>query len=141
MKKNAFEQWADAYKKGNAAGVELMWPSETLIRLFKGNYVPGLSKNYQGKKVIDVGFGNANNLIFLGSLGLNLSGTEVTAGICRDAQERLQTIGYKTDLKIGTNHKIPFKDNSFDFWFLGTFFTTKYRGQYSKGTCGIPEGP
>ena len=115
MKNFAFEKWANAYKKGAAAGVELMWPSETLIRLFKGSYIPGLSKKYKNKKVIDVGFGNANNLIFLGSLGLRLSGTEVTKGICAIANDRLETLGYTADLRVGTNHKIPFADNTFDF--------------------------
>ncbi|MEI7752741.1 MAG: hypothetical protein WCJ71_11725, partial [Candidatus Omnitrophota bacterium] len=79
MKNTAFEKWANFYKE---AKEELVWPSETLIRLFKGAYVPGLNKNYQNRKVLDVGFGDANNLVFLGSLGLNLSGTEVAKGIC-----------------------------------------------------------
>ena len=54
MKNFAFEKWANAYKKGAAAGVELMWPSETLIRLFKGSYIPGLSKKYKNKIAINL---------------------------------------------------------------------------------------
>lgn len=112
---HAFQKWAGAYKKAAAKGTELMWPSETLIRVFKGDYVPGLKKKYVGKKVLDVGFGNGNNLIFLGSLGLRLHGTEVTAGICENVQKRLETIGYAADLRVGVNSKIPFADNTFDF--------------------------
>ena len=68
----SFEKWASEYIRATAEGTQLTWPSETLVRLFKGNYVPGLKKDYAGKKVIDVGFGNGNNLIFLASLGLHL---------------------------------------------------------------------
>lgn len=112
---NAFDKWADAYKKYSAEGIELMWPSETLVRLFKGDYVPGLNKQYPGKKVIDVGFGNGNNLIFLASLGLSLFGTEVHEEICESVLKKLSRIGYKADLCKGTNCSIPFPDDEFDF--------------------------
>ena len=112
MKNTGLKKWSDFYKKGS---LELSWPSETLIRLFKGDYVPGLDPNFRGKKIVDVGFGNANNLIFFGSLGLDLSGTEITKVICKETTEKLKTLGYEADLRAGTNRKIPFPDNSFDF--------------------------
>jgi SAM-dependent methyltransferase len=115
MDKSAFDEWAEMYRKFAAEGSELMWPSETLVRLFKGAYVPGLDRNFQGKRVVDIGFGNGNNLIFLGALGLLLSGTEVSQELCVDVSAKLRKLGYASDLRFGTNRSIPFENGSFDF--------------------------
>jgi ubiquinone/menaquinone biosynthesis C-methylase UbiE len=111
---DAFETWAEAYKKAAADGSELMWPSETLVRMFKGSYIPGLDRNYAGRKVLDIGFGNGNNLIFLATLGLELHGTEVHPDVCEQTRARLARIGYAADLKVGTNRNLPYADNTFD---------------------------
>jgi SAM-dependent methyltransferase len=112
--RDAFADWADAYRRFTASGQELVWPSETLVRLLKGAYVPGLDRTYQGKAVLDVGFGNANNLLFLNTLGLRLFGTEVDAGICDLARAKLGRVGATADLRVGTNRSIPFPDDAFD---------------------------
>jgi ubiquinone/menaquinone biosynthesis C-methylase UbiE len=115
MSKNAFEAWAECYRDAAEAGIELMWPSETLVRLFKGHYVPGLSKDYAGKKLLDVSVGNGNNLIFLATLGLELYGTEVLPDMCTAAMERLAKVNVKVDMRPGLNQSLPFEDNTFDF--------------------------
>ncbi|MDH4187792.1 MAG: class I SAM-dependent methyltransferase [Nitrospira sp.] len=92
-----------------------MWPSETLVRLFKGDYIPGLHRDYAGKRVIDIGFGNGNNLMFLASLGLYLYGTEVREEICEMVRQKLARLGLNADLRVGTNRCLPFADNEFDF--------------------------
>ena len=115
MPTDAFDQWTNAYKKNIAAGTELLWPSETLIRLFKGDYIKGLNKNYAGKAALDISFGGANNLIFLASLGLRVSGTEVTEEICALGRKALLPYGYEGDLRVGTNRRLPFEDESFDY--------------------------
>jgi SAM-dependent methyltransferase len=115
VSKSAFDQWTEYYQKMAVKGAELLWPSETLIRLFKGNYIPDLQKDYAGRKVIDVGFGNGNNSIFLGSLGLELYGTEVSPEICKEVSGRLQSSGLDSDLRVGTNRDIPFDADTFDF--------------------------
>jgi len=56
MAEEAFEQWVEEYKN-KPADSEPIWPSETLIRLLKGDYIPGLKKDYIGKRVLDVPFG------------------------------------------------------------------------------------
>lgn len=121
MKKNKeFEAWARAYKRAGE-GEALLWPSESLVRCLKGSYIPGLNKNYPGKKVLEVSAGNGNNLIFMHSLGLSLSGTEVTPAICKLTAKRLAGLGIETDLRAGTNRKLPFKTGSFDYlvsWFV-----------------------
>jgi ubiquinone/menaquinone biosynthesis C-methylase UbiE len=109
------EKWTQAYREFMNDGTELMWPSETLIRLFKGNYVPDMDRNYAGKKVLEVGVGRGNNLVFLASLGMELCGTELSEEICTDANTKLNKLGYNADLRVGTNRQLPFPDNSFDF--------------------------
>ncbi len=110
-----FKLWSSIHKTESEKGTDLVWPSETLVRLFKGNYIPNFDKNYAGKKVIDLGFGNGNNLTFLGTLGLSLYGIEVTKEICEIARKKLESLGYKCDLRVGTNRQIPFGDNEFDY--------------------------
>ncbi len=112
MAETAFEKWASAYR---TLAAEVSWPSETMVRLFKGDYIPGLDKDYAGKKVLDIGFGSGNNLIFLASLGFQLFGTEVHPEICDSVSGMLRRLGYESDLRVGTNRQIPFHDNEFDF--------------------------
>jgi len=107
-----FEAWAKAYVSFSQ---DQMWPNETLIRLFKGKYVTNLSKDFKNKTVLDIGFGNGNNLIFLKSLGLNISGTEVHPDICKLVTDKLKTMNFQSNLKVGTNKNLPFEDNQFDF--------------------------
>lgn len=96
-------------------GQDLVCPSETLVRLLKGDYIPGLSKAYEGKKVLDVGFGDGTHLMFLGSLRMRLYGTEVSDEICTSVRGKLAELGYRADLLVGTNRSLPFPDNEFDF--------------------------
>ncbi|PPT08721.1 hypothetical protein CKA32_004071 [Geitlerinema sp. FC II] len=76
VSQNMSSGWAEAYKLYRQKGDELAYPSETLVRLFKGNYITGNKLDYQGKSVIDVGFGSGNNTLFLASLGMQVSGIE-----------------------------------------------------------------
>lgn len=112
---SSFKKWVKEYRKMTIEGLELMWPNETLVRIFKGNYVPNLKKNYKNKKVIEIGFGSGNNLWFLGTLGLDLYGIEVHQEIIDAARSKLERLGYRATLKVGTNRNIPFGDNKFDF--------------------------
>ena len=115
MQESPFEKWARTYRAFAEQGTELMWPSETLVRLFKGDYVSGLDRCYSGKSVLDVGFGSGNNLILEADLGLSLHGTEVDESICTAVLKKLQSLGHDADLRVGTNQNIPFEDNEFDF--------------------------
>lgn len=108
----AFGKWQQFYCQKQLG---LMWPNETLIRFFKGKYMPGHLKSYENKKVLDIGFGTGNNLMFCGSLGMKLYGIEVLKDICCQGKERLKAMGYDADLRVGINSRIPFEDNLFDY--------------------------
>jgi SAM-dependent methyltransferase len=112
---DAFEKWARFYEQAAATGTELMWPSETLVRLFRGSYIPGLPRELSGRRVLDVGCGNGNNLPFLAGTGLQVSATEVDAELGRRVQARLARLGHAVDIRVGTNRQLPFETNTFDF--------------------------
>lgn len=115
MHEDSHQNWEFAYRDFAAKGAELMWPAETLPRIFKGTYISNMPSTYAGMSVLDVGCGNGNNLVFLGTLGLDLFGTEVTTGLCNSAMMALKRHGLKSDVKCGTNTELPFDNDSFDF--------------------------
>jgi len=106
--------WTTFYVEARRTGVDLSWPSETLVRLMRGSYIPNLDREYRGKRALDVGFGSGNNLVFLASLGLEVYGVEVTKQVCALAHERLSRLGIAADLRVGTNRHLPFPDGFFD---------------------------
>jgi ubiquinone/menaquinone biosynthesis C-methylase UbiE len=108
-------KWTEFYRCGFQEGHSMLWPSETLVQIMRGKYLPELDKTFRGKQVLDIGFGSGNNLYFLASLGLTLTGTEVTEDICLQVGEHLQQLGLEADLRAGTNRKIPFSDKEMDF--------------------------
>ena len=101
------EDWRQHYVAGEKSGDFRGWPTETLVRLFRGSYISGMPRDLTGKSVLEVGLGNGNNSIFLASLGLKVSATEVHQDICDVAKTNLARFGFNTSL--------PFDDNSFDF--------------------------
>lgn len=111
----SFDAWTQTYKNYLDKGEGFLWPSETLVRLLKGRYIPGLNKEYDGKRVIDIGFGNGNNLVFLKSLGMETYGIEVSEEICALSNRKLLNLGYQTDLRMGHNREIPFDTGFFDY--------------------------
>ena len=134
--------WADAYNLYKQSGNDLAFPSETLIRLLKGDYI--LGKNDAGqfleiesKSVLDVGFGNGNNTILLASLGMNVSGIEIHQNICEQVLETFEKTGLRADLRVGTNQEIPFDDNTFDF--LVSWNVLHYEGTEEGVKAGIKE--
>lgn len=111
--KDSGKGWSERYKH---AGVT--WPSENVIRVFKGNY-PRLGdirkQGYAAKKVIDVGCGDVGNLIFLETLGLELYGVEIDQKIVTHVKEALEARGIKADIRLGNNDHLPFEDGLFDY--------------------------
>ncbi len=115
MEDDAFKKWAAAYDRFRQEGQALAYPSETLVRLFKGDYVPGLAKDFSGKSVLEVGVGNGNNAVFMASLGLEVCGTEVQQEICDSTSSLFDQLGCQGNFQVGVNLDLPFEDNRFDF--------------------------
>ena len=107
-----FKKWSTFYTEADQK--ILRYPNEPLARVMKGDYIPDLNKNYKGKKVLDIGFGHGNNLLFLNTLGFELYGTEVQEEICLLVMDRLKSFGISSDLRYGINQELPFIDNMFE---------------------------
>ena len=115
MNNNEDKNWAEMYRSWAKIGNDHHWPSETLVRMMKGNFIPNLDKDYRGKKVLDVGCGNGNNLIFLSTLGLELYGTEIQQSICDDTMKNLKNVNFECDVKVGNNRNLPYPDDYFEY--------------------------
>src|SRR3990167_2190367 len=126
--------WATAYESTEN---EQSYPSETLVRLIKGNYITGERLDIKNKTVLDVGFGDGNNSVFISTLGMQVSGVEVHQTICDRVLNRLNRNGLSADLRVGSNKKLPFADNSFDF--LVSWNVLHYEGTEEGITTGIQE--
>lgn len=129
--------WAEAYELYQKKGDQLAYPSETLVCLFKGDYVTGQKLDYEGKSVLDVGFGGGNNTLFLASLGMQVSGIEIHQNICDSASKEFLNLGLQVDLRVGTNQEIPFENNSFDF--LVSWNVLHYEGTEEGIKAGIKQ--
>ena len=92
-----------------------VYPTEFVVRTFLANY-PNLRfpKLKTGDRVLDVGFGDGRNTVFLCEQGYRVAGIEITQGIVDQTATRLAKLGYSADLRVGRNSSIPFDDNSFD---------------------------
>jgi len=89
----------------------LNYPDENLVRLFSGRYVP---VPQPPARVMDHGFGHANNLIFLASRGYECAGCEISEHLLNEAQKLFKIIEKTVDLCLVKGLEIPFDDESFD---------------------------
>jgi SAM-dependent methyltransferase len=86
-----------------------------VVRTFLASY-PGLSfrRPGRGERILDVGFGDGRNTVFLCDQGFSVSGTEITQGIVDQTRARLRKLGHTADLRVGRNSRIPFESSFFD---------------------------
>ncbi len=97
---------------------EIEWPSEAVIRIFKGKY-PNLNinkDNFNGKKICDIGCGDGKNLILFKSLGFDVYGIEITSEIVNKIKLNMQVAQIDNfDIRVGTNRSMPFENEYFDY--------------------------
>lgn len=93
-----------------------VYPTEFVVRILLAKY-PGLcfKKPQPGDSILDVGFGDGRNTVFLCDLGLDVYGIEITLDIVAQTRERLGEGGYHPELKVGRNSAIPYPDEHFDY--------------------------
>lgn len=92
-----------------------LYPTEFVVRTFLANY-PNLDfpKPNADSRVLDVGFGDGRNTVFLCDQGFNVSGIEISPEIVQHARGRLEALGHTPNLQVGRNSTIPFADATFD---------------------------
>ena len=92
------------------------YPTEFVVRSFLASY-PNHDKLKFKKhdKILDIGFGDGRNSMFLCDQGFEVYGTEITKEIVELTNKNMQEFGYNVNFKVGRNTNIPFKNNFFDF--------------------------
>ena len=106
--------YTDFYKTRNPLRV---YPTELVVRMILARY-PRLALDkaaYPGAKILDIGFGDGRNTVFLCEQGFDVYGTEITEEIVSLTQERLTKHGLKATLSVGRNSSLPYEDGFFDY--------------------------
>lgn len=109
---NAVNAWSTAFNNE-----DFFYPSEYVIRIFKGSY-PRLhlsQENFKNKKILDMGCGDARHMLFLSRLGFDSYGVDISNEIVQSANNRLRNHGISENVKIGYNVSIPFDNSMFDY--------------------------
>lgn len=122
---DAEKAWNEEY----ANQIEMAFPSEYVIRIFKGSY-PRLNldkDSFKDKKICDVGCGDGRNLVLLHKVGFDTYGIELTLEIVNKAKSNLSKLNIFPNIRVGTNVKIPFDDNFFDY--LLSWNSCNYMGE------------
>ncbi len=96
---------------------EMAYPAEYVIRIFKGSY-PRLNldkDSFKGKKICDIGCGDGRNIVLLSQCGFNVYGMEITEDIANKVNLALGKLNVESEVRAGTNDRIPFEDSFFDY--------------------------
>ena len=113
MNRDTFQKiWSNFY-----ANTEMMYPSEFVIRIFKGSYPRlNLDKNaFQYQNICDIGCGDGRNLVLLKEVGFNIYGVEITQDIVDKVKNNLKKFNIDADVRVGFNHNLPFDNEFFDY--------------------------
>ena len=90
-------------------------PKGKLMDSFFESIVPTLLDPQKGEKVLEIGCGSGNQLLYLSKLGLDIYGIDASPYMISLARERL---GNRCTLKTGMAEDLPFGDNEFDISLL-----------------------
>jgi ubiquinone/menaquinone biosynthesis C-methylase UbiE len=100
----------------NSQNHTLLYPTEFVVRIFLANYKNlKFNKPKVGAKILDVGFGDGRNTLFLCQQKLDVYGIEITQGIVDKANSRFKQLEWHPDLMVGDNENIPFDDCFFEY--------------------------
>jgi SAM-dependent methyltransferase len=80
-------------------------------RLVEASF-PSLLRPQPRERILDIGCGEGNHLLFFCRLGLDVSGVDASSYMIRQARRHL---GNRSTLQVGQAEDLPYDDNEFDF--------------------------
>jgi ubiquinone/menaquinone biosynthesis C-methylase UbiE len=90
-------------------------PMGSRMELFFERFLAEYLKPQKQDRVIDIGCGAGNHLLYANKIGLSVTGIDASPYMIDLAKSRL---GNRSELKKAYAEDIPFEDNEFDFAFL-----------------------
>lgn len=112
MSKKAEIKWTKSVLKNKMA-----YPSEYVIRIFRGEY-PRLNlkkDSFKNKSICEAGCGDGRHLGLLKLCGFDVFGVEINEEIVNKVKSNIQNLSIEADIRAGTNANIPFADDRFDY--------------------------
>jgi len=116
MKTDMLKNWDEVYKKEFQA---TWYPGEGIVRLV-ARYLKrriGIERydvKKEAKRILDLGCGNGNHLVFLAELGYDVCGIDISREAVEIARAWLNKEGLKADIQVADAEELPYKDKSFD---------------------------
>jgi len=111
---NVKDNYTRFHKKNSS---QHLYPTEWIIRTMLGSY-PQLKldkSNYQGGRILDLGFGDCRNMPLLNNCGLKIYGVEITEETVELGRKSIEMLQIDAELKVGSNRDIPFAGEYFDY--------------------------
>ena len=109
------DAWSGRYKSLPRDDHYIVSPGDQLLlRILKGKFIDGLSGNYEGQDVLEVGCGEGRNLVTCGLLGMNLHGCDIGDDIIEKAAHRLNQWEMTAEFRDAPMEALPYEDESFD---------------------------
>ena len=100
-------------------GIDVVYPSVHALKMFLGRN-PDLNLRdveFEGKSILDIGFGDGRDLILFQNLGFDTYGIEVDPDVVEHTSKKFDSKGMSVSLAVGYNDATGFDQNTFDFVF------------------------
>jgi SAM-dependent methyltransferase len=139
MNYNADSQWTQVY-----TNLQMSYPSEYLIRIFKGRYPchEFQKHRYSECRILDISCGDGRDLPMLRGCGFReVHGTEISEGIVEKVRSNLKPAGFSPDsIQVGFNHQLPHADGYFNYlisWNSCYYMQTYQFEEYVREFCRV----
>lgn len=111
------------------------YPNEIMAKVFSSGFYSSSFAPVNGtERVLDIGCGAGNNLVYFLNKGCDGIGVDVTDDMVSFAVDNLKRLGHNNvSVKLGSNSSIPFSDNFFDI------ILSVNTLRYSSGSTGIKD--
>lgn len=107
----AKKAWEEVYRSSR-----MSYPAEGVIRIFLGQFPElKLDRNFQGKRILDLGYGDGRHFPLFDRLEMLSSGVEISEKIVASTREIDALSHISLDLRAGSAANIPFEDETFDY--------------------------